>query len=126
MGSLRRIIFVIDSDTVGKKIRDIAELLYDVLVLIRSSATPMLIVCNKQDLDMAKSSKAIRGLLEKELGLVCKTRNATLESTSDSKKNVILAKDGDFKWDSHTKGVEFVDCTAIDDESFQTLKSWAT
>lgn len=52
MGALRRVIFVIDSETVSKKTRDVAELLYDVLVAIRSSGTPLLIVCNKQDLDM--------------------------------------------------------------------------
>ncbi|KAI6189733.1 Signal recognition particle receptor subunit beta [Aphelenchoides bicaudatus] len=112
LSALRQIIFVIDSETVSKKTRDVAELLYDVLVAIRSSGTPLLIVCNKQDLDMAKSSKAIRSLLEKELSLVCRTRNATLESTSDTQKNVILAKDGDFKWDSQPKTVDFLDCTA--------------
>lgn len=74
---------------------------------------------------MAKSCKAIRGLLEKELSLVCKTRNATLESTSDTQKNVILAKDGDFKWDSYDKTVEFIDCTATDDESFGLVKLWS-
>jgi signal recognition particle receptor subunit beta len=52
LGALRRIVFVIDSDTVSKKTRDVAELLYDVLVAIRSSNTPLLVVCNKQDLDM--------------------------------------------------------------------------
>lgn len=123
---LRRIVFVIDSDTFGKKTRDIAELLYDVLVAVRSASVPLLIACNKQDLDMAKSSKAIKSLLEKELGLVCKTRNATLESTSDSQKNVILAKNGDFKWETHGKNVEFIDLTATEDGSFETLKSWTT
>lgn len=116
---------MIDSDTVGKKTRDIAELLYDVLVSICSSGVPLLIVCNKQDLDMAKSNKAIRSLLEKELGLVCKTRNATLESTSDTQKSMILAKDGNFKWETHGKTAEFIDCTATDDKSFGLVKSWA-
>ncbi|KAI6186779.1 Signal recognition particle receptor subunit beta [Aphelenchoides besseyi] len=126
IGHLRRLMFVIDSDTFTKKARDIAELLYDVLIAMQNaSKVPIMVICNKQDLDTAKSSKAIRGLLEKELGLVSKTRNSTLESTSDTQTKTILTNDGEFKWEKHGPTVEFVDATATDVESISNLKSWA-
>ncbi|KAI6236836.1 Signal recognition particle receptor subunit beta [Aphelenchoides besseyi] len=126
IGHLRRLMFVIDSDTFTKKARDIAELLYDVLIAMQNaSKVPIMVVCNKQDLDTAKSSNAIRGLLEKELGLVSKTRNSTLESTSDTQSKTTLTNDEEFKWEKHGPTVEFVDATATEAESISNLKSWA-
>lgn len=61
---IKRVLFVIDSDTFTKKVRDIGDFMHDVLYAI-GTETPFLVACNKQDLDTAKSSKAIKNILEK-------------------------------------------------------------
>lgn len=56
--SLKGIVFVIDSSTFGKKSRDVAALLYDVLYESEKKV-PVLIACNKQDCSLAKSSQVL-------------------------------------------------------------------
>lgn len=65
----RAVAYVIDSVTIQKDIRDVAEFLYNVLTdpVILSNSIPIIIVCNKQDLPLAKGCNAIKTILEKEL-----------------------------------------------------------
>lgn len=65
----RGIVFVIDSVTLQKDVRDVAEYLYNILAdNIVSSTTPsILILCNKQDVSLAKGPNAVKSILEKEL-----------------------------------------------------------
>ncbi|XP_060586232.1 signal recognition particle receptor subunit beta-like [Ruditapes philippinarum] len=65
----RAIMFVVDSSSVQKDIKDIAEYLYTVLSdsKISSICPPVLIVCNKQDLTFSKGAKVIQSQLEKEM-----------------------------------------------------------
>ncbi|KAI6239246.1 Signal recognition particle receptor domain containing protein [Aphelenchoides fujianensis] len=122
---LRRVLFVVDGATFAKKSRDIAELLYDVLVATRGAKMPVMIACNKQDAPTAKNSEAVRSQLEKELGLVSKTRESTLESTSDTQQRVILGRGGEFRWEADAPNVHFIDCTATEAESVAELREWA-
>ncbi|CAD5111418.1 DgyrCDS727 [Dimorphilus gyrociliatus] len=67
--SVKAVFFVVDSFTLPKEVKDVAELLYDILIdgtLTKYSPT-IVIVCNKQDHAMAKSSSVIKNLLQKEL-----------------------------------------------------------
>ncbi|KAI6221815.1 Signal recognition particle receptor domain containing protein [Aphelenchoides fujianensis] len=122
---LRRVLFVVDGATFAKKSRDIAELLYDVLVATRGAKMPVMIACNKQDAPTAKNSDAVRSQLEKELGLVSKTRESTLESTSETQLRVILGRGGEFRWEADAPNVHFIDCTATEAESVAELREWA-
>lgn len=88
----KAIVYVIDSVTVQKDIRDVAEwvltdavtmgrkahsftnwffshlsYLYTILADEATASIPILIVCNKQDETLAKGSSVIKSLLEKEL-----------------------------------------------------------
>ncbi|CAD5231653.1 unnamed protein product [Bursaphelenchus xylophilus] len=121
VGQIRRILFLIDSDSFTKKARDIAEFLHD--VLFAADQIPILICCNKQDLDTAKSSKAIRTLLEKELGLVCQTRNRTLESTAETTVRS-LSPEGEFSWSKFSGNVEFKDLSALDEDQLDGVHQW--
>ncbi|XP_014675379.1 PREDICTED: signal recognition particle receptor subunit beta-like [Priapulus caudatus] len=119
----RGIIFVVDSVTAQKDMRDVAELLYNVLSdkFVSSNGIPVLIACNKQDVTMAKSAKALKPLLEKEMNMLRITRAAALESIDSSGSgSVHLGKRGkDFEF-SHLGGgvkVEFCDCSAHGSES---------
>lgn len=61
--------YIIDCVTIQKDIRDAAEYLYNILSdpIILKSVSSMLIVCNKQDIPLAKSTTAVRCMFEKEL-----------------------------------------------------------
>lgn len=66
----RGILFMVDASDISEEtLREIAELLYDVLAgCIRAGNEPkVLIICNKQDLADVASTKEIKRLLEKEL-----------------------------------------------------------
>lgn len=65
----RGIVFVIDSSTLQKCVRDVAEYLYTVLSdnVVSSVKPKILILCNKQDHLSAKGCEVIKSVLEKEL-----------------------------------------------------------
>ncbi|XP_067946550.1 signal recognition particle receptor subunit beta-like [Watersipora subatra] len=113
----RAVIFAVDSSTVVKEIKDVAECLYMVLtdIDVMKGKVPVLIACNKQDLSFPKSSQVIQSLLEKELTTVRKTRAASLESTDGSKtRRRQLGKEGvDFTFDQLLpQKIEAVECSA--------------
>ncbi|XP_013781262.1 signal recognition particle receptor subunit beta-like [Limulus polyphemus] len=113
----RGFIFVIDSLSFSREIRDVAELLYTVLSerVVSHNCPPFLIVCNKQDETMAKSSKVIQSQLEKEINMLRVTKNAMLDSTDDTgNNNTYLGRQGkDFQFaDLKPVFVEFAESIA--------------
>nr|CAD7458572.1 unnamed protein product [Timema tahoe] len=93
----RAIIFVVDSVSIQKEIRDVAEYLYTLLSdpVVSSNCPPFLVLCNKQDVTMAKGIPVVKTLLEKEMNLLRKTKTSQLESTNEtSNNNTFLGKQG--------------------------------
>lgn len=124
--SLRGIVFIVDSSSFSKRSRDVAEFLYDV-VLESGKKIPVVVACNKQDHGLAKSSQVIRSCLEKEIGLINKTRAAALSSTDGSSLSRTLTNNGgNFSWDDLPVTIDFVECCAVDGDSvgLQALRSW--
>lgn len=91
--SAKAIIFVIDSTTINKDSKDVSDYLYDILreKAFRQQRLPLLIFCNKQDLNNDNETiQSIRQLLENELTMKRKTRASSVavhqgkaESTDD-------------------------------------------
>jgi small GTP-binding protein len=76
--SLKGIIFVIDSTTIEKDIKHVSDYLYDILhdKYFRNQRLPLLIFCNKQDLNKKHHNlQLICQLLEHELTRKCKKIN---------------------------------------------------
>ncbi|XP_011300886.1 signal recognition particle receptor subunit beta [Fopius arisanus] len=129
--SVRGLIYVIDSVTFQKDIRDVAEFFYTLLCdsAVRKSL-PILVLCNKQDQTLAKSSTVIRNLLEKELNLVRLTKSSQLEATDASSNNTFLGKEGkDFQFDDLNLNLEFAECSAFSKDSetsadIEQLQDW--
>lgn len=65
----RGLLFVVDSTSVQKQIKDVAEYLYTVLTdpVIASLQPPLLVFCNKQDQGTAEGAGIIRAQLEREM-----------------------------------------------------------
>ncbi|EDW36473.1 GL10289 [Drosophila persimilis] len=94
------IVFVVDSVTVQKDIRDVAD------------PCSVLVLCNKQDQTTAKSAQVIKSLLEKELHTVRDTRSRKLQSVGDDDVNkpVTLGKPGrDFEFAHISQNIQFVE-----------------
>ncbi|XP_072949100.1 signal recognition particle receptor subunit beta [Epargyreus clarus] len=87
--SAKAIVYVVDSVTFQKEIRDVAEYLYTILQdpVVQSNCPPLLILCNKQDQPMAKGSQVIKSFLEKEINLVRVTKSSQLQSVDPSESN---------------------------------------
>ncbi|GBP61820.1 Signal recognition particle receptor subunit beta [Eumeta japonica] len=133
--SAKAIIYVIDSVTIQKDVRDVAEYLYTILSdpVIQSNSPPFLILCNKQDQPLAKGSQVIKNFLEKELNLVRVTKSSQLQSVDDSQnKALYLGKLGkDFEFSHLSIRVEIVECSANtgDDDKpadIQSVQNWIT
>lgn len=77
----RGILFVVDSVNFPREVRDVAEIMYDILgdKYLLKSVSSILVVCNKQDLTMAKSQSVIKSQLEKEITTLRVTRAAALQ-----------------------------------------------
>ncbi|CAI2353433.1 unnamed protein product [Caenorhabditis sp. 36 PRJEB53466] len=116
--ALLRIVFVVDSAAFSKNARDVAELFY-LVALENVEKVPILIVCHKQDLSLAKTEKVIRNSLEKEIGLINKSRSAALIGTdgSDERRATLTNTGVDFKWEDLKKQeVSFVTTSSYSEE----------
>jgi len=118
----RGIVFVIDSGSLQKEIKEVAEYLYTLLSdkTIASNAPPVLILCNKQDLMSSKGAKIIRSQLEKEMNTLRITRAAALQGVGDSGNAASFlgkqGKDFDFS-DLRPFKIEFAECSALGETS---------
>nr|AAH95560.1 Zgc:92746 protein [Danio rerio]AAI64607.1 Zgc:92746 protein [Danio rerio] len=112
----RAIVFVVDSSTFQKDVRDVAEFLYSILTdsILAKNAPTLVVACNKQDITMAKSAKLIQQQLEKELNTLRLTRSAALSSQDGAVGgSVYLGKKGkDFEFSQLANRVEFIECKA--------------
>ena len=72
---------MVNSETIGKDIRDVSELIYRILTDAKMISTRprILIAANKQDRTIAKSGQVIKEMIEKELTLLRKTQQAALK-----------------------------------------------
>ncbi|XP_028173518.1 signal recognition particle receptor subunit beta [Ostrinia nubilalis] len=128
------IVFVVDSVTIQKEIRDAAEYLYTILAdpIVQLYNPPLLILCNKQDQPLAKGSQVIKGLLEKEINLVRVTKSNQLKSVDPAETNtaVFLGKQGkDFQFSHLNCKVDVAECSANtgnerDYADLKMLKEW--
>lgn len=66
---LSAVLVVIDSANFQLDVRNVAELTFDLLTdkVVCKKKVPIVFVCNKQDLALARSCDTIRTQLEKEL-----------------------------------------------------------
>lgn len=80
--SAKAIIFVIDSTTIRQESKDVSDYLFDILSekSFRQQRLPLLIFCNKQDINNDNESiESIRTLLETELTVKRRTRTSTVD-----------------------------------------------
>jgi len=125
----RGIIFVIDSNTVTKQVRDVTEFLYSVLTVssIQSNRPSVLVLCNKQDMGLAKSSQVIKGLLEKEIDKVRVSRNNQLEGQEGGQSGGEgqLGRDGKtFSFSDVGNKVKFVEGNGMDRDNLEQVTQW--
>ncbi|KAH8379054.1 hypothetical protein KR009_002825 [Drosophila setifemur] len=120
------IVFVVDSVTVQKNIRDVADSLYTILTDSATQPCSVLVLCNKQDQTTAKSAQVIESMLESELNTVRDTRSRKLQSVGDDDVNkpVTLGKPGrDFEFSHLAQKVQFVEASAKEQE-LNPLTDW--
>ncbi|XP_069752663.1 signal recognition particle receptor subunit beta [Narcine bancroftii] len=131
----RAIIFVVDSVLFQKEVKDVAEFLYMLLTdaVIVKNAPPLLVVCNKQDVAMAKSSKLIQQQLEKELNTLRTIRSGAPKSLDGSgiTGSVPLGKKGkNYDFSQGPMKIEFAECSARGNKGeggeadIDVLESW--
>jgi len=127
-GSARGLVFVVDSNTVSKQIRDVAEYLHFLLTNknIMNNSPPLLILCNKQDSGLAKGATAVQTLLEKEIEKVRMTRSNQLAGTqAESRDIVFLGREGKlFELNDLDCKVDFLESSALELDSLNGVKKW--
>ena len=74
---LRGLVFLVDSSSLARQLRDVAEFLFAVLGdrTVAGNAIPVCVACNKQDLPTAKGAAVVRRELEKEFQLLRQTHS---------------------------------------------------
>jgi len=126
--SARGIIYVVDSGTVSKQVRDVAEFLFKVLSspLIHSARPSLLVVANKQDQIMVKNKDAVQALLEKEITNLRQSHSNRLEGTDgEDIDHVFLGREGkDFQFNDLKNKVEFCEASALESDQLAGVRSW--
>lgn len=123
----RGILYVVDSATVAKQVRDVAEFLHSILSSpsVAANSPPLMVLCNKQDLAVAKSSQVIRGLLEKELDKVRVSRGSQLAGLEGAQETVYIGKEGrPFEFSQLGARVDFCEGTSQDAATLGPVTSW--
>ncbi|SAM04829.1 hypothetical protein [Absidia glauca] len=125
----RCILFVVDSTTINRQVRPVAEYLYHLLAhaSIQSQKTPILIVCNKSDMITALPPSRIQSLLESEINRLRATRTAAVEkqdSDADEQEAFLGYEGEDFKFDHLDNKVDFEQCCVLRNE-VDSVTSWA-
>jgi len=122
------IVYVLDASTITKNIRDVTEFLFQILSdpTIHGNRTSVLIVCNKQDMTLAKGSSVIERELAKEIGLLRETHSKSLQGTDGNVINhVFLGKIGkDFAFSDLKAKVDFCEISALEDDNIDKVKEW--
>ncbi|KAI9467957.1 MAG: signal recognition particle receptor subunit beta [Benjaminiella poitrasii] len=122
----RSIIFVIDSTSVSRQIRSVAEYLYDILAkpIVQKQRTPILIACNKSDMITALPIEKIKALLETEINRLRNTRTARVEQQEEDEQEAFLGYEGEnFKFDHVDNTVDFEACS-VENQDMDNIKDW--
>ncbi|KAF9436288.1 hypothetical protein BGZ76_004351 [Entomortierella beljakovae] len=123
----RAVVFVVDSSTVSRQTRLLAEYLYDILSdkFAQSERIPVLIACNKSDLLTSSKKERIQTLLETEINKLRQTRTAALDTQdSDENETVYLGFEGkDFSFQDLENDVEFIEYSA-ESKDVEGIKDW--
>ncbi|KAG0368742.1 hypothetical protein BGZ54_001224 [Gamsiella multidivaricata] len=123
----RAVVFVVDSSTVARQTRILAEYLYDILAdkFAQSERMPVLIACNKSDLLTSFKKERIQSLLEVEINKLRQTRTAALDTQgSEGNENVFLGFEGkNFSFQDLENEVEFIECSA-ENKDIESIKDW--
>lgn len=126
--SARGIIFVVDSGTISKQVRDVAEYLFKVLSspAIHSVRPSLLVVANKQDQLLVKNKDAVQALLEKEMSNLRQSHSIRLEGTDgEDIDHVFLGREGkDFEFSDMKNKVEFCEASALDGDQLGEVTRW--
>ena len=149
----KALIFVIDAEKVRDDVRDSAEYFVNILSnpilypkISSSCKLNILIICNKQDVAMAKSANAIKKMLENEIQILKEIEEkssqnsaAQLKATSQLDNNdaidvqkkyikEIFFRGDKFRFENLEKfDVEFVETSCVQDNdsySFRSVDDW--
>jgi len=125
------IVFVVDSVTLPKNIRDAANVLYNILVdpVVIKNRPEILILCNKQDQTLSKGSNVIKSMLEKELNTLRNTQlnQPTQLDAKENVKNKLGDLSKDFSFSSLYCKVDFAESYAFHKNGsvdLDGLKKW--
>ncbi|KAF9355459.1 hypothetical protein BGX26_006504 [Mortierella sp. AD094] len=125
----RAVVFIVDSSSVPRQTRLLAEYLYDILSdkFAQSERIPILIACNKSDLLTSFKKERIQTLLETEINKLRQTRTAALDTQdSEGNENVFLGFEGkDFSFQDLENDVEFIEYSA-ENKDIENIKDWMT
>lgn len=133
--SARGVLYVVDASNVAKTIADSTEFLFRILSdpVFHKNAVPVMVVCNKSDLETAKSAAIIERELEKEINLLRDTHSRNILTSTDgsaSVDHVFLGREGqDFKFAHLVNKVDFCEVSANPEEEdydadLSSLKNW--
>jgi len=126
--SARGVVYVVDSATVSKQVKDVADYLYKILSdpVLYNNRPSVLVVCNKQDVPLVKSSEGVQSLLEREITSLRIAHSRSLEGTDgENIDHVFLGKEGkDFEFRDLRNKVEFCEASATENESLSCVTQW--
>ncbi|KAI8998188.1 signal recognition particle receptor beta subunit-domain-containing protein [Gaertneriomyces semiglobifer] len=114
IASAAGVVFIVDSTTIARQVRQAAEYLYDILAnrYTQRNEIPLLILCNKCDVLLALKEDRIKALLEEEIDRLRVTRTAEVQNQDEDKEEEFLGDEGKpFKFEQLPNGVRFKSCS---------------
>ncbi|OWF40317.1 signal recognition particle receptor subunit beta-like [Mizuhopecten yessoensis] len=126
----RGVVFLVDSGTLMKEVKEVAEYLYTFLSdsVISNNVPPILVACTKSDLTLKKGKDVIKKNLAAEMNIMRVTRSAALQQLEGAaNNNTFLGKrNKDFAFeDLKPLKVDFVECSSLSGKiDLSQVESW--
>ncbi|KAJ3035712.1 hypothetical protein HDV00_003473 [Rhizophlyctis rosea] len=122
------IIYVLDSTTLTRNIRPVAEYIYEILVNphIQKREVPLLVLCNKSDLLLAVGGEKVRELVEGEIDRLRTTRAAGVEAQDEDRNrgdDFLGYENEAFKFEHIPNSVTFVSGALVGDEGVDGVEA---
>lgn len=115
----KAIVVVVDSKE-KDKLGEAAEILYEILnnLTVLSEGVPIVVACNKRDLQYSKNATFIEAELEKELEELRKVRKATLNDDDKQQQRYLETLNKRFAFAEVGSGISirFIECSVKNEE----------
>ena len=119
----KAVVVLVDSKE-KEKFGETAEIIYEIInkVALLDRPVPVVVACNKQDLQFAKKATAVESELEREIEELRKVKRATQQDEANAKIGYLEDLKKKFSFSDTHLPIQFIECSVKSEELTEVYK----